>query len=283
MTQTYSLKDIHYLQNKELRSFRRGRVSVAAEIRRQTVLRTNFERYIFRRLQQVFRRFLNTQLFIYTETGFFSPDTASNALEQELFPVMVAFYRRIFLGVYNANEELYNKATKDEAEAVVFGRSRDIERLVNQYFNGRQVLLSNMSRRQSNAIRREIERLRLEDKTLPEIARAIQEKFSGLFRSRAALIARTETHNAQSRANHLYHAAVQEELGLNMMKRWVAVNDERTRSFHADANGQTVAMDEDFIVGGAAMAHAGDSKGGARNVINCRCVIVYVDENDVVN
>ena len=283
MTQTYSLKDTHSHQNKELRSFRRGRVSVAAEIRRQTALRKNYESFIYRRLQQVFRRFLSTQLYLYTETGFFTPETAANALQEELFPVMLSFYRRLFLGIYSANEELYDKATKDEAEAAVFGRSRDIERLVNTYFSGRQILLANMSRRQSNAIRREIAKLRLEDMTLPQIARALQEKFTKLFRSRAALIARTETHNAVSRANHLYHSAVQEDLGLNMKKRWVAVNDGRTRSFHADANGQTVAMDEDFIVGGVPMSHAGDSKGGARNVINCRCVIVYVDENDVVN
>ena len=67
-----------------------------------------------------------------------------------------------------------------------------------------------------------------------------------------------------------------------MLKKWVATNDERTRSNHVQANGQTVDMSEDFIVGGVQMGFAGDSKGGAKNVINCRCVIVYADERDMV-
>ena len=42
-------------------------------------------------------------------------------------------------------------------------------------------------------------------------------------------------------------------------------------------------MDEDFTIGGAKMEYAGDPKGGAKNVVNCRCVIVYVDEEDLEN
>ena len=67
-----------------------------------------------------------------------------------------------------------------------------------------------------------------------------------------------------------------------MFKQWVAVNDTRTRSTHSEANGQRVHMDEKFNVGGAEMDYAGDPAGGAKNVINCRCVIIYADEEDDV-
>jgi len=30
------------------------------------------------------------------------------------------------------------------------------------------------------------------------------------------------------------------------------------------------------------MGYAGDPRGGAKNVINCRCVIIYADEQDIV-
>jgi len=30
------------------------------------------------------------------------------------------------------------------------------------------------------------------------------------------------------------------------------------------------------------MMHTGDPDGGAKNNVNCRCVIIYVDELDVV-
>ena len=66
-----------------------------------------------------------------------------------------------------------------------------------------------------------------------------------------------------------------------MLKKWVATNDARTRSTHSAASGQIVDMDEDFTVGGTPMGFAGDSRGGAKNVINCRCVIVYADERDM--
>ena len=36
------------------------------------------------------------------------------------------------------------------------------------------------------------------------------------------------------------------------------------------------------IVGGTEMDFAGDSAGGAKNVVNCRCVIIYADEQDIV-
>ena len=102
-------------------------------------------------------------------------------------------------------------------------------------------------------------------------------------RSRAALIARTETHNAASYANHAYHSQVRNDLGLTMVKRWVSTGDTRTRPTHASANGQTVPMDEKFLVGGVEMEYAGDPAGGASNNVNCRCVIVYADEDDVLD
>ena len=40
-------------------------------------------------------------------------------------------------------------------------------------------------------------------------------------------------------------------------------------------------MDEDFLVGGARMRFVGDPRGGARNVINCRCTVVYINADDV--
>ena len=280
MTQTYSQKDTLSLLSKELATFKRGRVSVAQEIRRQNNFRKRYESFINRRLRTVFNRFLNTTLFIYRETGVFTPETASKRLLEELSPTLLSFYRRVFLAAYEANEGHYERFRKDDA--LVFGRNTDIELLVNEYFRTKTLILSGIAQRQANAIQREIRRLRAQELTLPEIARGISEKFSVIFRNRAALIARTETHNVASFANHKYHLNVADNLGINMKKRWCAVADGRTRSFHADANGQTVNMDGDFIVGGVPMKHAGDPAGGAKNVINCRCVILYVDENDVV-
>ena len=66
-----------------------------------------------------------------------------------------------------------------------------------------------------------------------------------------------------------------------MLKKWVATNDARTRTAHSLASGQIVDMNEDFTVDGTPMSYAGDPKGGAKNVINCRCIIIYADEEDM--
>jgi uncharacterized protein with gpF-like domain len=90
--------------------------------------------------------------------------------------------------------------------------------------------------------------------------------------SRAATIARTETH-AASQASAQYSA---EATGLDMRRQWAASRGDRTRETHAEADGQIVGMNEPFIVGGYELMYPGDPNGPAEEVINCRCVAVYV-------
>lgn len=90
--------------------------------------------------------------------------------------------------------------------------------------------------------------------------------------SRAQTIARTESHQASQVAA----ASIAKASGINMMKQWAASEGDRTRDDHDDADGQTVGMDEPFIVGGELLMFPGDPAGSAKNVINCRCAVVYV-------
>ena len=112
------------------------------------------------------------------------------------------------------------------------------------------------------------------------ISKAIRERMSPPFtRSRAATIARTETHSAASYATHEQYKSFDEP---DMMKQWVATNDERTRAAHFAVSGKEIPIDEDFIVGGKPMSYPSDPRGGAAEVINCRCVLVYIEPDDVV-
>lgn len=137
--------------------------------------------------------------------------------------------------------------------------------------------------RLATQIDRIIQNGRAEGLTLDQIASRVQTIMGPTIYARANLIARTETHNAASYANHQYYQAVSEQLDMTMKKKWVSVSDDRTRSAHAEIQGQTRNMDEDFDVGGTKMKHPGDPRGGAANVINCRCVVVYADERDIVS
>ncbi len=268
---------------KQFIDFRQGRVNTRAEYRRQLVIRNNLEKRFYKKLNTLFRKFINVQLYLYKEFGIFESNIAAQRLNEELMPLMLSHYKRVFQAIFKANEDKYDMSRKADEEAFVFGRSIDFERLVNTYFVSKQLVLSGISTRLANRISATIELGRADNLTLPQIAKLVSDKYLPISRTRAALISRTETHNAASFANHSYHQILQTDSGTKMLKQWVAVNDLRTRSAHSSANGQVVDMDETFSVGGASMQFAGDPNGRSRNVINCRCVIVYVDERDVVN
>tara|TARA_B100000900_G_scaffold409297_1_gene424969 strand:+ start:753 stop:1424 length:672 start_codon:yes stop_codon:yes gene_type:complete len=221
-------------------------------------------------------------MFLFSETGVYNIDVASRILTEELYPTFQEQYKKIFLLIYKTAETRYAKDRKAE-EVFVFGRSVDFEKIVNEYFNTRRLILSGISQRLSKKISDYIEQARADNLTLPEIAKSVVSKFNFLSVSRSALIARTETHNAASFANHSYHKTIKDDLGMKMMKKWVPVNDGRTRDAHrAMASKDAIDMDEDFIVGGEPMGYAGDPRGLAKNVINCRCVIIYADEQDLI-
>ena len=66
-------------------------------------------------------------------------------------------------------------------------------------------------------------------------------------------------------------------------KEWLATNDQRTREAHRLADGQRVGVNQPFKVDGDYLQVPGDPAGRYENVVNCRCTVVYVfDDDDVV-
>ena len=108
-----------------------------------------------------------------------------------------------------------------------------------------------------------------------EIARDIR-RVTQMTPFRAATVARTETHAAATFASvESVRQAERDMPGLKMTKEWLATKDDRTRPEHLAADGQTVGLDETFVVGGEAMDRPGDTSGSEANVINCRCAVIF--------
>tara|TARA_R100000353_G_scaffold105396_1_gene76007 strand:- start:681 stop:1502 length:822 start_codon:yes stop_codon:yes gene_type:complete len=269
------------LATKQIRRFTRNRISVSKEVRSQLRIRNNLERSFFKRLTSLFGRFINTRAFIYKEFGQYDQSIASRDLLEELYPALQSHYRRVYKTIFETNNAK-NSFQELKDDILVFDRNKDLEPFLQEYFKSRELILSGISASIARRIDKIIKDGRAEGLTLTQIARNIDVKVRPITRTRAATIARTETHNAASRAHHRYYKEVEKDYGSKLVKRWASTNDARTRSAHSLANGQIRDMNEDFLVGGALMSHAGDPRGGARNVINCRCVIIYVDEQDVV-
>jgi len=268
------------LESKQISRFRRGRVSAQKELRTQLRIRNNLERQLFRRLTSLFGKFINTRAYIYTQFGYYDLSVSSRELELELIPVLQRHYRRVYKTIFNENNRINSLEQKDDV--LVFERNKDLEPFLEEYFRSRNLILVGITNNIAKRIDRVIRRGRRAGLTLPEIAANI-EKVRSIARPRAATIARTETHNAAGHAHHKYYQQVEKDYGSKLKKKWVATSDTRTRDAHSLMNTKKpIDMNEKFLVGGKKMKHTGDPDGGPENNINCRCVIIYVDEQDVV-
>lgn len=89
-------------------------------------------------------------------------------------------------------------------------------------------------------------------------------------RSKAIRSARTAVTGAQSAGKQDRYEDLASK-GCEMTKIWVATDDDRTRPEHAEADGQEVAIDEPFDVGGEELMYPADPSGSGWNIYNCRC------------
>jgi SPP1 gp7 family putative phage head morphogenesis protein len=106
-----------------------------------------------------------------------------------------------------------------------------------------------------------------------DLAKRVREKFNGISKTRAETIANTETAAAYGHARQLG----MEETGIEW-KEWLTAGDDKVRAEHVRANEQKRRVEETFDIGGEQLMHPGDPKGSAKNVINCRCVVIPIQK-----
>jgi Phage Mu protein F like protein len=111
----------------------------------------------------------------------------------------------------------------------------------------------------------------VEGMALGESARVREEIASSQVR--ATTIARTEVVGA-SNAGGLIQMRSLGDAGPST-KTWLSTNDRRTRESHRVADGQVVAMEGVFRVGGSTLDFPGDPTAPAHEVVNCRCTLTW--------
>lgn len=112
--------------------------------------------------------------------------------------------------------------------------------------------------------------------SVPKTAEAIVAKVDDVTPGRAATYARTDL-NALSNGGSLLAARLVDGGTGAMTKTWVTAEDDLVRPEHADADGQTVPLDEPFDVGGEQAMYPADPGLSDEESFNCRCTIVYND------
>ena len=263
----------------------RIRIAARKELLEQNRLRNGFERRLVRQLQSGFKatgrlaRKEYEQLGRLVETSRQSERKLRNVLESHYRAVIDAFGTRVLRNRVKSRE-LPNK-NKD----LQHKQDSQFEILIREYMNtvgGTRITQINNTT--MKAINKVISKGAVEGLGVQAIGKNIFDKMDGSFsKLRSQTISRTETHSAASYANDRVNAS----LGIpNQIKRWVSVADARTRSWHVALNGTEVGKDEPFTVTvkgiSYKMDYTGDPKGGAVNTINCRCVTLYLDPDDVI-
>lgn len=113
----------------------------------------------------------------------------------------------------------------------------------------------------------------LQGESIKHLADRLQTNIPNMNRDSAIRAARTAVTGAQNAGRQdSYDAAV--KMGIEMEKVWLATLDGRTRHDHAMADGQTVAEDKLFRVGGYELMYPGDPRGPGHEIYNCRCTMI---------
>lgn len=115
--------------------------------------------------------------------------------------------------------------------------------------------------------------------TTEQLAERVRKAFQGIDKTRALVIAKTETTVAYETARDMAFRAA----GVQW-KQWLTSGLGNTRLSHLNANEQIVPMDEAFKVGGHALRFPGDPTGPPLEIINCNCVCIAVagPEGDIM-
>jgi SPP1 gp7 family putative phage head morphogenesis protein len=104
--------------------------------------------------------------------------------------------------------------------------------------------------------------------TSEEMATSIQQAVGGTYSAyRAEALARLEI----NRMLNWIDLEAMRLSGVIAGKTWLSMQDAFVRDSHDAADGQTVPVNQPFVVGGMRMMYPGDPAGGPKETVNCRC------------
>ena len=131
---------------------------------------------------------------------------------------------------------------------------------------------------QRKIISGEIARSILAGSDIPTIAKNLAEKLGRDNDASMMRWARTAMTGAQN-AGRIERMQEAEEMGIKVLKVWIAVLDSRTRDAHAELDGIAIPVNEAFHNSAGTIRFPGDPAASAENTWNCRCALGYEYEN----
>ncbi|ORX22484.1 phage portal protein [Thermoanaerobacterium sp. PSU-2] len=170
-------------------------------------------------------------------------------------------------------EQAYNEVFATKAMKIKKDFDPSLHRIAEWIQNKTFKFAQQITQDTEEMLRQQLEEANANGEDIDQIMRRVAEVFDiSATGYRAERIARTETvPAANAGALEGYR-----QTGLVSRKTWLTAEDERVREWHQEADGQTVGIDEPFIVGGEELDFPGDPNGSAENIIQCRCTVIPV-------
>ena len=109
----------------------------------------------------------------------------------------------------------------------------------------------------------------LQGESMDDVAKRLQ-RVTEMNRNAAIRNARTAVTGAEN-AGRISGFERAENMGIKMLKQWMATHDSRTRHSHRDLDGEEVEVKEEF---GNGLMYPGDPDGDASETYNCRCALI---------
>jgi hypothetical protein len=164
----------------------------------------------------------------------------------------------------DAGKQLFTEIKSDDPFAI------PPEQVLN-FWHQRQNELSDVPDEIFDDIKLTVEQGLRDGDTMDELSSRVRGAFNGISKERSDRIAQTETGIAYG----VGRQQAMQEAGIGW-KQWLTSGNANVRAAHADAQGQTVRIEDPFIVDGEELMHPGDPNGSAGNIINCHCVSIPV-------
>lgn len=223
-----------------------------------------------------------------------SVEITDTELNDKVEDINKDFNKEATLFIANESEKQADLITetneKEINKAVSFGLAAFGALILNKE-KERNKLIDQLTRSDDNSERLKLERrIRSADNAIADlnknksiiVAENLRKKIKDDAVARSELISfqnvgLAEAWSREKEAEVINNAGLISSTGklITTQKKWVATLDSKTRTAHRAADGQTIPIQDNFIVDGESLKFPRDPAGSAKNIINCRCLVTY--------
>ena len=179
---------------------------------------------------------------------------------------LLAAYRQHLESVYRVGEKEIIRNPQVELTSSPINQTKLNNIIENRTFRASEYTMNRLTGEVLPKIQEGIR----EGKSLGKTTESLKTEFKDMTKGQLTKISRTETQSTYNQSK--FETMMQSKAVTG--KRWKSSGRSNSRRAHKKANGQTVAVEEPFIVDGEKLMYPGDPDGSVDNIVNCACTML---------